>query len=76
MEGELIKPVKGEKYVLTYFGRSHSRGTPIHQYTFQFICHRGRNLYFYAENGGIDLTISKQQFNTYLKNTIEQLQNR
>jgi len=67
------KPELNKVYRLTYVGCVHKRGWDIISEDFTYMARRGNRYYFFGVNRGIDLTISKTQFNEYLANTIEKL---
>lgn len=65
---DLIKPIKGVFYKLTYY-KTHSRGRDIVTENFEWLAMRGSKYYFHSSHRGIDLTLTKWEFNEYLENT-------
>lgn len=66
-----MKLEKNKKYKLTYL----KYGRVISEY-FEFMATRGNRYYFYCQDSGIDLLISKDQFDEYSKNTENKLLNK
>jgi len=70
---ELIRPVKGQLYRLTYLGPFDPRGREVLSYDFEFMATRGSKYYFHSAQRGIDLTLDVYRFNEFLNNTPEKL---